>query len=358
MRTIAFYLSNHGFGHASRNIPIIEELLEREDDLRIIVKCGKNQIQFISESLERYSPKITYYEINNDIGLVLKEGNIDVDKAKLYSDVKKFIGSWDERINEEIQFLKDNYVGLVISDITPWIFKSCNISGIKSVFVSNFTWVEIYRRFLNSTLCDKYLECYKMADYAFIYPFSTEEAVTYFKNIEYVGLVCRKFNVINAEFIKNSYKNPLVYISVGRSVDIKRPIDLEGLPYNFIYTEGIELQGSNTIKIPMSTLNTQDYILAADYVITKAGWSTVSEAVCARKPMLVLRRDEVVEDETTLKKLVEMDVVLPIRGNELNPYSIQNLLCQLEKKRDNYKNLTEQYMDCSKLIVDKILKLK
>lgn len=53
----------------------------------------------------------------------------------------------------------------------------------------------------------------------------------------------------------------------------------------------------------MDTDNTHD-IKAAEYVITKAGWGTVAEAICAQKPMLVLRRDEVAEDRVTLQKLM------------------------------------------------------
>ena len=43
MKTIAFYISDHGFGHASRNIPIMGYILEANLDTRIIVKSGKHQ---------------------------------------------------------------------------------------------------------------------------------------------------------------------------------------------------------------------------------------------------------------------------------------------------------------------------
>ena len=39
MKKIVFYLSGHGFGHADRNLPIIEVLLEQGH--RVIVKTGQ-----------------------------------------------------------------------------------------------------------------------------------------------------------------------------------------------------------------------------------------------------------------------------------------------------------------------------
>ena len=47
MKTLVVYISDHGFGHASRNIPIIRYILEANKDIRVIVKTGKAQGEFI-----------------------------------------------------------------------------------------------------------------------------------------------------------------------------------------------------------------------------------------------------------------------------------------------------------------------
>jgi predicted glycosyltransferase len=57
MKTIAFYISNHGFGHASRNIPIIDSLLTKSKDIKVIIKSGKNQIGFMKQLLGKFSPR-------------------------------------------------------------------------------------------------------------------------------------------------------------------------------------------------------------------------------------------------------------------------------------------------------------
>jgi len=133
-------------------------------------------------------------------------------------------------------------------------------------------------------------------------------------------------------------------------------IDVGELPYQFIFTEGIKLIGRNTELLSIDTENTQDYIKAADTIITKAGWGTVAEAICAQKPMLVLRRDDVVEDRVTLRNLEELQIALPITTEELNAKCIAELLGQLKLKNENYRDLSRRNSNCSIEIVEQLLK--
>lgn len=68
-------------------------------------------------------------------------------------------------------------------------------------------------------------------------------------------------------------------MSVGRSVDLMEEIAVSNKPYHFIVTEGIQLVGANVTYLPKETPNTQDYILASKFVITKAGFGTLAEAL-------------------------------------------------------------------------------
>ena len=43
MRKIAFYISDHGFGHVSRNISLIRYILEADNNIEIFIKTGKRQ---------------------------------------------------------------------------------------------------------------------------------------------------------------------------------------------------------------------------------------------------------------------------------------------------------------------------
>ncbi|WP_368490067.1 glycosyltransferase [Clostridium sp. BJN0013] len=355
MKTIAFYISNHGFGHASRNIPIIHELLTKSREIEIIIKSGKNQIHFMQQLLEEFSPRVAFYEKDVDLGLILKKGKIEVDKIKLQYELEKFINSWDDKIRKENTFLINNGVNLVISDIASWIFKCCKGLSIKSILISNFTWVEIYKELFNNDIYKTYLQYYKMADEVWFYPLYGY-VKDYIENPKYLGLCCREFNDENVQSIKRVHKQPIVFVSVGRSVHLKEAIDIEGLPYDFIYTEGVNLKGKNAYKLSIDTLNTQDYIKASDYVITKAGWGTVAEAICAKKPMLVIERNEIAEDRKTLENLIKLDIVLPIKQGEFNKDNIGTLLARVKEKAFNYNNLPKIYNNSVHYIASDILR--
>lgn len=114
MNRIAFYISNHGFGHASRNIPIIESLLEQDDNLYIEIKTGNNLIDFMKQSLSNYDSRIVYYPMNTDLGLLLKPGTMEIDKAVLLREIKKFISTWDVLIEQEKEWLTENKIDLYI----------------------------------------------------------------------------------------------------------------------------------------------------------------------------------------------------------------------------------------------------
>jgi len=76
MNRIAFYISNHGYGHAARNIPIIESLLEQDKNLCIEIKIGINLVDFMRQSLINYISRIVYHPMSTDLGLILKPGSI------------------------------------------------------------------------------------------------------------------------------------------------------------------------------------------------------------------------------------------------------------------------------------------
>ena len=324
-KNIAFFISDHGFGHASRNIPIIRYILEANNDIRVIIKTGKNQGEFIKELVRDFGDRVSYFFGTMDIGLVLMENSLDIDKEKLKAKVEEYINSFEEKVAKEIEFLDYNNVTLIISDIVPWIFKCSKKLNIPSILISNFTWIEIYKEYLPEEMCNKYRECYKLADKALFYELYMEDMKEYFNEYEEISFCSREFDLVKADKIKNSFKKPIVYLSVGRSVDLKDEIDVSNFNYDFIVTDGINLKGHNVYYLPKETPNTQDYLMASDFVISKAGWGTVSEAMLGKKKLALLSRDNVSEDRNTIKKLIDRDLAIEV------DFDLEKILKKLEE---------------------------
>lgn len=47
---------------------------------------------------------------------------------------------------------------------------------------------------------------------------------------------------------------------------------------------------NNVFPIPLYYLQSQNYLAVSDFVVTKAGWSTLSEAIKFKKPLLIIER--------------------------------------------------------------------
>lgn len=343
-KVISFYISDHGFGHASRNIPIIRYILEANKNIKVIIKTGKAQGSFIKDLIGDFNDRVSYFFEDMDVGLVLKENSLDVDKEKLTKRVLTYLNSFQERIDKEIEFLHYYNVNLIISDIVPWIFKCSKKLNIPSILVSNFTWVEIYKEHLSKEIVNEYINCYKLADKALFYELYMDGMKDYIDNYEEVSLCSREFDLVKADKIKSSFKRPIVYLSIGRSANLKNEVDVSSLPYDFIVTDGIRLKGSNVYYLDKEITNTQDYLMASDFVITKAGWGTVSEALLGRKRIALLYRDNVAEDRNTIKKLNDMGLAIEVN------FKLEKALRDLENffpnfSKYNFKNSYKEIGD-------------
>ena len=64
----------------------------------------------------------------------------------------------------------------------------------------------------------------------------------------------------------------------------------------------------NVAKIPGNETETQNYIAMCDLVVTKAGYSTVSEAIRAQVPMVMFKREGYKEDELIVHAIEQLSI--------------------------------------------------
>lgn len=166
------------------------------------------------------------------------------------------------------------------------------------------------------------------------------------------SLVARPFHPDEIQAIRARHTCPVVFVALGMSAQFTQPVSVEGVNAHFYVTEGVPLTGSNVTVIPYSTLHTQDYVAAADYVITKAGWGTVAECLLAQKPMALFARDSVLENRTTIRLLEQKKLAIKVTYEQLTEMS--DLLEQI--KRITYPAVPE-YHNAAAEIVSKLLTL-
>jgi len=102
--SICYYISDYGYGHASRSIAIIRRILNSSNfnKIKIYVKTYY-PFNFVKHSLFHKDVKV--YKSKNDIGIIFKKNNIMVDKDKTKNILDRWLASWDTYIKNEKKIL-------------------------------------------------------------------------------------------------------------------------------------------------------------------------------------------------------------------------------------------------------------
>lgn len=320
---ICFYLSDHGFGHIARNIPMIVSVIKNYDAC-IYVVCGERHIEFAKQNLEMMLTaeeyeRISFRSEHTDIGLICKEGTLLVDTDKLTQACTEYLAQLPQRAETEAKWLTENKIDAVLCDMPLWSIEACEIANVPLLYVGNFTWTELYREFLPETIWKTYANYYGKIRHTMLYALRNPEMLEFLKNSEITktSVTARSFNEDAVAEIMSKHKRPIIFVALGMSAQFKEPVDVSDVPYDFYTTEGVSLVGENVEVIPYSTLNTQDCVAASDYVISKAGWGTVAECLLSQKPMALFSRDSVLEDRTTIRLLEEKHLAISITQDDL-----------------------------------------
>lgn len=341
-----FYITNHGYGHASRNVPIIKNLLNRDFNTEVYIKTDALRVEFLKRNFGK-NERIKYYEDCNEIGLVLKEGELLPNKETMKEAIEIDLLNWNQYIKREEHFLRDIVPDLVVSDVVCWAITSAKKCGIKTLLIGNFTWAQMYKSFYGSEIWTPYLRSYQLADKAIWYMIHASELEGYCKDYECVSMVSRPVNENNVRKIKNTYGGDIVFVSIGASAEIKDNIDVSELPFTFLTTRGVKLSGNNVYELPYDMINTPDYIAAAKYVIAKGGWSTVAEILIQKKKCALLFRGSNSEDDNTRSFLTKRNQCVALQGNELA--DIKSIIKKIDELKpysyDDYVNDTKKICD-------------
>jgi UDP-N-acetylglucosamine transferase subunit ALG13 len=342
LKTIAYYISDYGYGHASRSIAIIRKILN-EPNIKIIV-CHSYALAFIKDSLN--FNRVSYRNTKTDIGYFLEENSIHPDKIRIIQEYKNFLVNWNERMDQEEMFLQMNKVDLVISDISPLPFGAAERLGIPAIGISNFSWYTAYQGLIDNTMLDPFKEAYQKLTSFFALAGSKENWNVPINNY---GFFSREIDLQEVQRIRQ-YANPkgnlkVVFLGLGMKIDVG---SLNELPIwdspncVFLVSSNVQVNRPNVFQIPGDYLESQNFIAASDLVISKAGWGIIGEAISANVPLLILDRTSMKEDQNTIAYLKQHDLCETIDWHTFKTYQVDRSLIDRQKKRLKNNNSNNQ----------------
>ncbi len=137
--SVVFYISGHGFGHASRDIEVLNALLDRRPELPILVRTPAERWVF-DLTLRR---PVQFEPTETDTGIV----QIDSLHLDVFESVRRAAGFYrdlDQRAGAEAARLRQADARLVVADIPPLAFRAAATAAVPAVAFGNFTWDWIY----------------------------------------------------------------------------------------------------------------------------------------------------------------------------------------------------------------------
>ncbi len=292
MHEIACFITPHGFGHATRMTGVLEALHRRIPDLHFHLFTTVPESLF-AETLANFS----YHPLACDIGLIQKNG-LEADLPATISRLQDFLPFQDTLVQE----LADKISGcrLVLCDIAPLGIAVAREAGITSVLVENFTWDWIYRAYLPNHPDLLPAIDFLSAQYQQVDIHIRTEPVC--DNTSKGDLVCspifRRIRKQRCEIRKELHcrnNQRVVLISMG-GIEQKLPFinELSAFPDTLFLLAGqpqSSILADNVLLLSRdSRFYHPDLINAADLVVCKSGYSTVSECYQAGVPLVTVGR--------------------------------------------------------------------
>lgn len=351
MKKIVIYVSDHGFGHASRIIGLVRQL--KQKNYEIIIK-NFNAFNF----LQLHLPYTKIIKLKTDVGPISNIFSSSPDYEKTYFLYNNWINDQKKWLNKEIEFYKNKKVDLIISDISPISIKLANILGIPSVTIANFTWIDILEKFpyhkFNDKIIDWLYTSFEMTDLAIKLPLHMQ--LKGLKKTKNSSLLCRKISMSkNTIFKKLKIIDRPIVVYLGNNNQkiniVLNNKDTKIININQKYLEVDNIKIKNSIEI-------QNIIAASKLIIAKPGYSIFSECINSRCPMLTISRKNYPEDRILVKYGEKFGISNTVNLDKTHTINLTKIIS--EKLSDNINEheikKIENLPSASNLISELLLK--
>ncbi|CAL4966539.1 unnamed protein product [Urochloa decumbens] len=270
----AFYLTGHGFGHATRAIEVARHLVVAGHEVHVATAVP----EFVFTAEVR-SPRLRIRRVILDCGAVQADPLTVDPLATLEKYREAAVVPRESILREETEWLSSIKADLVISDVVPVVCKVAADMGIRSVCIGNFSWDFIYSEYI----------------------------------------------------MEAGYHHRSVVWQVRKELGLEE--DAKVLLFNF---GGQVCGASDSQDVPPNFIKlakdayTPDVIAASDCMLGKIGYGAASEVLAYKLPLVFVRRDYF-NEEPFLRNLLEHyeNSIEMIRTDFLAGHWKPYLLCAL-----------------------------
>ncbi|KAA8528210.1 hypothetical protein F0562_035539 [Nyssa sinensis] len=304
----AYYVTGHGFGHATRVVEVVRHLILAGHDVHVVT--GAPDFVFTTEI---QSPRLFLRKVLLDCGAVQADA-LTVDRlASLEKYSETAVVPRASILATEVEWLNSIKADLVVSDVVPVACRAAADAGIRSVCVTNFSWDFIYAEYVmaagnhHRSIVWQIAEDYSHCEFLIRLPGYCPMPA--FRDVIDVPLVVRRLHKSRKEVRKE--------LGIGEDVKLV-VLNFGGQPAGWKLKEEYLPSGwlclvcgaSDNQELPPNFIKlakdvyTPDVMAASDCMLGKIGYGTVSEALAYKLPFVFVRRDYF-NEEPFLRNMLE-----------------------------------------------------
>ena len=296
-----------------------------------------------------------------DVGLV-QPNSLEMDLQRTLQECQALHDALPEIIAQEVNFIRDEQIRVIIGDIPPACFEIAAQARIPSVAITNFTWDIIYDAYVDrygdfAPLIAEMRGFYEKATLALTLPYPCEMSL--FPNRRAIPWVTR-VSRLTKEQARREFNLPqsatVVLLSFGgmglNSVSWDR---LKGLTeFFFVATGPAKVSQSNLLVLSETQHHYEDLLRGVDAIVTKPGYGIVADVISHHVPILYTDRGEFPEYPRLVEALNDCATAEYLPQSELRAGNLGFYLDRLLSKQPHWPSIK---LDGANVAADAIIGL-
>lgn len=338
MRSILYYITGHGYGHAVRSSQVIWSLKESCPELTVYIRSAVPEWLFEHPlHLVRQSSQAL------DAGIV-QDDSLQMELGLTLQACKALHARIPALLEVEIAFIRKHNINLIVGDVPPLCFEIAARTGVPSVAITNFSWSGIYRGFLHAlpeflSLIEEMEDFYRKTTLALTLPYSCE--VEIFPARGTIPFITRS-SALDRREARERFGIPslasVVLLSFGGH-GLGR-LDLEKLlqqkEFFFVGTGKALRKEGNLLILPNPQRDYVDLVRAADVIVSKPGYGIVADVIRHQIPLLYTDRGDFAEYPYLVKTLEDCATAGFIPQDDLLSANLTPYLSRLLTKEKHW----------------------
>lgn len=302
---IRYFISGHGYGHATRSTLIIDTLRRLDPTLRLDIVSAVPP-HFLGRQL---AGPVLQRQRALDVGVLQSDSLAAIDLIETAGACQRLLRRRNEIVRSEARRLVCDGIDLVVSDV-PWLpCEAAAHAGIPAIGVSNFGWDLIYQDFATRMPVFARIAAAVRNGYreALLLQLPFGPSATAFARSEPMPLVARHGRWSRTEVrqrlgLSRDRKVALLsFGGFGLAVAAERLNRLRD--WTFVSEQSLPNPPANLIQMEGQQWYYPDLLRGVDVVITKPGYGIVSEAIANHCRVLYARRHFFCEEEYLIAAL-------------------------------------------------------